>query len=197
MAPCQGRYMECNCDNGALLAAYLDRTLDAGERRSCEEHLAECARCRAELVAIEVELEEMGLNRAAREAIARRAIRARAGERSSSIASFISRTIAGLRARGRMATAAAAISGVAIVAVVAFALILPRLVPSWDPDLRRGNANLAGILTGVDIGDMRLAGRTANAAEDSPSQRRRGARERGIRSDRGIAPESAAAPPGE
>lgn len=162
-------------DNGVWLAAYLDRTLDAGERRSCEEHLAECARCRAELIAIEAELDEMGLNRAAREAIARRATRAGGGERGSSIISFVSRTIAALRVRGRMATAAAAIFGVAIVAIVALALILPRLVPSWDPDLRRGKANLVGILAAADIGDMRLAGRAANAAEDSPRLRGAGA----------------------
>jgi tetratricopeptide (TPR) repeat protein len=167
MEPNLGRYMTRKCDNGAWLAAYLDRALDAGERRSCEEHLAECARCRAELVAIEAELEEMGLDRAAREALSRRAIRALGGERGSSIASFVSGTIAGLRARGRMATAAAAISGVAIVTVVALALILPRIVPSWDPDLRRGRADLAGILAATEIGDMRLAGRMADPAEDS------------------------------
>ncbi|MCX5752453.1 MAG: tetratricopeptide repeat protein [Candidatus Krumholzibacteria bacterium] len=156
--------MDHSCDNGTLLAAYLDRTLDVGERRSCEEHLAKCARCRAELIAIDAELEEMGLNRAAREALSRRAIGGR-GERGSSLVLFVSRAIAGLRARGRSATAAAAIACVAIAAIVAGAVMLPRLVPSWDPDLRRGKANLVGILAEADIGDMRLAGRTAISAE--------------------------------
>jgi tetratricopeptide (TPR) repeat protein len=167
--------MDRLCDNGARLAAYLDRTLDPGERRSCEEHLANCARCRAELIAIDAELEEMGLDRAAREAIARRAILVRGGERSFSVVRFVSMALEGLRARGRTATAAAAISGAAIVIVIAGALILPRLVPSWDPDLRRGKAKLAGILDAVDIGDMRLVGRTARSVEDSPRLRGAGA----------------------
>jgi tetratricopeptide (TPR) repeat protein len=162
--------MDRYCDDGVWLAAYLDRTLNDGERQSCEEHLAACSRCRAELAAILAEMDEMGLNRAVRAAIARGAIRTRGGERGSSMISFVSSTIATLRARGRMA-AAAVISGVAIVVVVALALILPRIVPSWDPDLRRGEANLVRIIASVDIGDMRLAGRTAVAAEDSPPLR--------------------------
>jgi tetratricopeptide (TPR) repeat protein len=162
------RGMDRYCDDGVWIAAYLDRTLGVAERLSCEEHLAKCPRCRAELVAIEAELDEMGLHRSVREAMARRAIRARGVERGSPIISFVSGAIAALRARGRMTAAAAAVSGVAVVAVVVFALILPRLVPSWDPDLRRGEANLAGILAAADIGDMRLAGRTTNSAEDSP-----------------------------
>lgn len=167
--------MDRQCDNGTRLAAYLDRRLDAAERRSCEEHLAACARCRAELVAIETELNELGLGRAAREAMARRAGRADGVERGSSAISFVSGALAALRARGRPARAAAAISAAAVVAVVAGALILPRLVPSWDPDLRRGKANLAGILAAVDMGDMRLLGQAAYSAEGAPRLRGAGA----------------------
>jgi tetratricopeptide (TPR) repeat protein len=154
--------MDRFCDDAAWIAAYLDRTMDAAERARCEEHLAACARCRAELVAIEAELGEMGLGRAARAAFARRAVRG--GRRGPAIASLVSGAFDAMRARGRMASAAAAVLCVAI-ALVAGVLVVQRFVPSRDPDLRRGRADLAAVIAAADMGDMRIAGGPAQAAE--------------------------------
>jgi tetratricopeptide (TPR) repeat protein len=158
------------CDDRVWIASYLDRTLDAAERRSCEEHLSVCSRCRAELVAIEAELREMGLGRPAHEAIARRAARAAEGGRCPAIASLATRAIESLRPRGRAAAALAAISCAAI-ALVALALVAPRLVPSWDPDLRSGKADVARMLAATDFGELRLAGQPSGPADGGPVRR--------------------------
>ncbi|MGH7819640.1 MAG: hypothetical protein ACREQ9_07700, partial [Candidatus Binatia bacterium] len=40
------------CAEPEILAAYLERSLSAAERMSCEEHFAACLRCQEELAAI-------------------------------------------------------------------------------------------------------------------------------------------------
>ncbi len=146
------------CDTEQWMAAYLDGRLAQGELREYETHLAECSRCRAELDAMRAELDEMGLGFAAREAIAQRAASAGVGERVGILGRLAARAAQSLRFRPGTLKAATALAAVAVVLLVAAFSILPRLVPSWDPDLRRGEANLRTILATADLGDLRLVG---------------------------------------
>jgi tetratricopeptide (TPR) repeat protein len=142
------------CDTEQWMAAYLDGRLAQGELREYETHVAGCSRCRAELEAMRAELEEMGLGLAAREAIARRAASAGVEAGNGALTGFIARAARALRARP---AALAAASSAAALLVAAF-FILPRVIPSLDADLRRGEANVQRILATTDLGDLRLVG---------------------------------------
>ena len=155
------------CDAEQWMAAYLDGRLAGEELRKYETHLVQCSRCRAELDAVRAELEEMGLGLAARKAIAERAARAGIEVRKGSQPSLIARAAWALKTRR------AALAGAAAVLIIAALTILPRVIPSWDPDLRRGEANVRTILATADIGDLRLAGGAERPVEHT--RRLRGA----------------------
>lgn len=160
------------CDTEQWMAAYLDGRLAQGELREYETHLAECSRCRAELDAMRAELDEMGLGLAAREVIAERAASPGVGDRVGGVARFAARAAQSLRVRPATLTAAVV---VAVALVVAAFSVLPRLVPSWDPDLRRGEANVRTILATADLGELRLVGGAERPIERTSRLRGAGA----------------------
>jgi len=159
--------MDRFCEDKQRLMEYLDGRLTDEERRDYEMHLSDCPRCRSELLAMHAELNELGLSRVAREALARRAASELAGERTTAAERILAGIKAFLPVRNRRLATAASVAALAAVIVIAGALFLPKLVPSWDPDLRRGKANLGAILAAADIGDLRLVG-----GAPSPLERR-------------------------
>jgi tetratricopeptide (TPR) repeat protein len=144
------------CGDEQSMAAYLDSRLAQEELREYETHLAECSRCRSELDVVRAELEEMGLGPAVREALAERAGAAAPGGRSGVLGRFIMPASEFFGIRPGALKAAGAVAVVAAAILVAAVSILPRVVPSWNPDLRRGESDVRAILASEDIGDLRL-----------------------------------------
>jgi len=121
--------MDCYCDREQWLVEYLERRLTDEERLDCEAHLSTCSRCRAELLALKAELDEMGLDLAAREAFARRAAAALDGAQTP-VAARVARGVRALfQMQTRRAAAVASLSALVVVLVAAGALFLPRVVP--------------------------------------------------------------------
>lgn len=144
---------ESPCCGAELLAGYLDGGLAREERERCEEHLATCDRCLAELAAVKSDLDA-----AAAEGWLPVA-RAERPARVPPVARLVSILMPAPQDRpGALATAAALCAAL----VLAGGLFGFMRSPGWDPDFLEGRSAAARVLAAADVGDMRLAGaRTA------------------------------------
>ena len=141
--------IEPPCCGVELLAAYLDGGLAREERERCEEHLASCDRCLAELASVRSELDA-----AAREGWLPSAGAERPA-RLSPIARLASILVPAPQGRRAALAAGAAICAAFLMAGGLFGFMRS---PGWDPDFLEGRSAAARVLAAADIGDMRLAG---------------------------------------